>query len=167
MGYNKYMDRRTAITLGAILIVLAGAFSYLIFNTDARRAMQRAAEVSNSQPANSQQVAPAQASSTAEAGKYVDYSDKALAEAKGSKIIFFHASWCPQCRSLEADINKKGVPSGVTILKADYDSSQELRQKYGVTIQTTVVHVDDNGNLIKKYVAYDDPTLDSVIKNVL
>ncbi|MEK7599632.1 MAG: hypothetical protein AAB462_01175 [Patescibacteria group bacterium] len=44
------MERRTAITLGAILIILVGAFSYLIFNTDARNAIQRAAETSNRQP---------------------------------------------------------------------------------------------------------------------
>jgi len=59
------------------------------------------------------------------------------------------------------------VPDGVTIFKTDYDSNQALRQKYGVTIQTTLVKIDDDGKLVKKYVAYDEPTLESLTKNLL
>jgi hypothetical protein len=36
-----------------------------------------------------------------------------------------------------------------------------------VTLQTPIVKVDDSGSLIQKYVAYDEPTLASVIKNTL
>ncbi|MEK7594338.1 MAG: hypothetical protein AAB436_01715 [Patescibacteria group bacterium] len=43
------MDRRTIITLGAMIALIVGALSFLIFNTDARHAMQRASEASNSQ----------------------------------------------------------------------------------------------------------------------
>lgn len=100
-------------------------------------------------------------------GSYVDYSSDIIAKTSGTKILFFYAPWCPQCRALEADIKAKGVPSGVTIIKVDYDSNQKLRQKYGVTIQTTLVKVDDNGNLVKKYVAYDEPNLEAVKKNLL
>jgi hypothetical protein len=64
--------------------------------------------------------------------------------------------------ALEEDIEANGVPDGVTIFKVDYDSNQDLRQEYGVTIQTTMVKVDDNGDEIESYVAYEDPTLDSV-----
>jgi len=42
-----------------------------------------------------------------------------------------------------------------------------LRQKYGVTIQTTIIRLDAEGNVAKKYVAYDDPTLTNVIANAL
>jgi hypothetical protein len=68
---------------------------------------------------------------------------------------------------LDADIKQKGVPEGVAIIKVDYDTSQKLRQKYGVTLQTTIVRVDDNGELVKKYVAYDEPSLSAVAKNLL
>lgn len=111
-------------------------------------------------------AAPAPGPSTAP-GSYVDYSDSAVASTKGTRLLFFHAQWCPQCRALEADIKNKGVPAGVTILKVDYDSNQALRRQYGVTIQTTVVRIDDKGNLVERYVAYDDPTLAKVTENLL
>ena len=100
-------------------------------------------------------------------GSYVAYSSEAVTKATGTKVIFFHASWCPQCRQLDASIKAGKVPDNTTFFKADYDSNQALRKKYGVTIQTTLVTVDDTGKLVRKYVAYDDPTLQSVINNLL
>ncbi|MEX1219232.1 MAG: thioredoxin family protein [Solirubrobacterales bacterium] len=95
-------------------------------------------------------------------GQYVDYSPELLASTPGNKLLFFHASWCSQCVALEDDIEANGVPDGVTIFKVDYDSNQDLRQEYGVTIQTTMVKVDDDGEKIDSYVAYEDPTFNSV-----
>lgn len=100
-------------------------------------------------------------------GTYRAYDSAAVASTKGAKLIFFHAPWCPQCRSVEASIEKDGLPSGVTVFKADYDSSQALRQKYGVTIQTTFVKVDDAGNKLGLYVAYEEPQFSSVKRNLL
>jgi hypothetical protein len=45
------MDRRTVITLGIILAVIIGAFSFLIFNPGARQAMQKSLDASTSQAA--------------------------------------------------------------------------------------------------------------------
>lgn len=106
-------------------------------------------------------------SSTNQAGQYIDYSDDVIAKTNGTKVLFFHAPWCPQCRQLENSIKSGQIPSGVSIIKVDYDSNQSLRKKYGVTIQTTLVKVDDQGNLVKKYVAYDSPSLESVKSNLL
>jgi hypothetical protein len=100
-------------------------------------------------------------------GAYVDYSDDAIAQAQGRVLLFFHAPWCPQCRSIESDIVAQGVPDGVTIIKVDFDSRQDLRQRYGVTLQTTLVEVDATGAELQKYVAYDDPHLDAVIAAML
>lgn len=106
-------------------------------------------------------------SSSTQPGKYVDYTEDIIASTKGTKILFFHAPWCPQCKALDSSIRSGKIPDGVTIIKVDYDSSQKLKQKYGVTVQTTLVSVDDAGNLIKKYVAYSTPSLKALIKNVL
>lgn len=100
-------------------------------------------------------------------GQYTEYSEESLANAKGQAVIFFHAPWCPQCRELESTIESEGVPDGFTILKADYDSSTDLRQKYGVTIQTTLVKVDQNGDSIEKFVAYDEPNISAVTEDFL
>lgn len=96
-------------------------------------------------------------------GAYVDYSADALASAQGDRILFFHADWCPTCRTLEADIESQGVPDGITVLKVDYDSNQELRQKYGVTVQTTVVALDDQEKATALFVPYDSPTLGAAL----
>jgi thiol-disulfide isomerase/thioredoxin len=100
-------------------------------------------------------------------GKYVDYSPSVVSETSGTKVLFFHAPWCPQCRMLDADIKQTALPDNLTIIKVDYDSNQSLRQKYGVTLQTTLVLVDDNGNLVKKYVAYNEPTYEAIKENLL
>lgn len=100
-------------------------------------------------------------------GAFVDYQEGLVASTDGTRLLFFHAPWCPQCRMIEADIKEQGVPNGVTVLKVDYDSNQVLRQKYGVTLQTTFVKVDRNGEAIKKYVAYNEPTFESVKTNLI
>ena len=101
------------------------------------------------------------------AGVYVDYSDTAVANASGTRLLFFHAPWCPQCRAIESDILSAGVPDDVTIIKVDYDSHQDLRQQYGVTLQTTFVEVDAAGNSVQTFVAYENPTLQAVIDAML
>ncbi len=87
-------------------------------------------------------------------GSYEAYSAEKLARAEtGDVVLFFHASWCPSCRGLNTSIenNQKLIPEGVSILKLDYDKETELKKKYGVTTQHTLVQVDKDGNLIKKW----------------
>jgi thiol-disulfide isomerase/thioredoxin len=127
----------------------------------------RQSAITQNATSNTQQVTPPTATDPKSPGAYVDYSENAIADAEGTILLFFHAPWCPQCRQLDADIQKNGVPDGITIIKVDYDSNQDLRKKYGVTLQTTIVRVDENGEFISKYVAYNEPTLDSVITNML
>ncbi len=87
-------------------------------------------------------------------GSYEAYSPEKIARAEtGDVVLFFHASWCPSCRSLNSDIEKNisSIPEAVSILKVDYDKEVELKKKYGVTYQHTLVQVDKDGNLIKKW----------------
>lgn len=100
---------------------------------------------------------------TATQGAYVDYSPTAIADAKGDTLLFFHATWCPTCRTLESDILSSGVPVGVTVIKVDYDTHQDLRQKYGVTVQTTFVKVDRAGEALKSVVPSNDLRLAAVV----
>ncbi|MET2011469.1 thioredoxin family protein [Microbacterium chocolatum] len=103
------------------------------------------------------------AEETMTAGAYVDYTDGAIEATSGDKALFFHASWCPQCRALDEDLRASGAPDGLTVFKVDYDSRTDLRQKYGVTLQTTVVFVDDAGEAISSTVLYDDPSVASLV----
>ncbi len=101
------------------------------------------------------------------AGTYEAYSPEKLALAeKGDVVLFFRASWCPTCRSLDADIKAHldAIPEGVTILDVDYDQSTELKKKYGVTMQHTLVQVDAKGTLIAKWTG--SPTLAGIVSNI-
>lgn len=100
-------------------------------------------------------------------GMYAPYEASKLAMAeKGKVVLFFKASWCPSCRTLDADIKASlgDIPAGVTILEVDYDKSAELKQKYGVTSQHTLVQVDKSGNQINKWSG--GATLEDVVKNL-
>lgn len=96
-------------------------------------------------------------------GAYLDYEDGAIEATAGPKALFFHASWCPKCRALDEDLKAEGAPDGLTVFKVDYDSRTDLRQQYGVTIQTTIVFVDDAGEKISSVVLYDDPSVESLV----
>ena len=83
-------------------------------------------------------------------GTYKLYSASESFGASDDVILFFHASWCPSCQSVDVDITSGSVPSGVHVRKVDYDSSLDLREKYNVTRQHTFIHVDQNGNEKKR-----------------
>lgn len=155
------MNKKALIVVGLIVTLIGAGLAYLLVfpqdSTNKGTVVSDPAATQTSQCENCDQ----------KSGAYVPYSADVISQTSGTKILFFHAPWCPQCRELEASIQAGTIPSGVTIIKVDYDSSQGLRQKYGVTIQTTLVRVSDNGELEKKFVAYSEPTLDAVIKNLL
>lgn len=95
-------------------------------------------------------------------GAYLDYEDGVIEATAGPKALFFHASWCPKCRALDEDLLAEGAPDGLTVFKVDYDSRTDLRQQYGVTLQTTIVFVDDAGGKISSVVLYEDPSVESL-----
>lgn len=161
------MKRTIILTVITVLVVGSAALgvSYLRNTQEAERQNVQAAETRAEEPdaATKEPEAPTKPSE----GTYVGYSEPAVDSTSGRRILFFHAPWCPQCRMIEEDIKEQGVPAGITVFKVDYDSNQELRQEFGVTLQTTFVELDANGNLDTKYVAYNEPTFDSVKENLI
>jgi len=101
-----------------------------------------------------------------EPGVYADYSVNKVAEAKGDIILFFYAAWCPSCRTLDSDIQASlgDIPDGVTILKLDYDSETELKKRYGVRSQHTMVQVDNTGEKIQLWSGGN--TLESIVSKI-
>lgn len=97
-------------------------------------------------------------------GSYIDYADYVNdAESyQGSDVVlFFHASWCSTCHAAEQSIVSTGVSDGLTIVKVDYDSSQDLKQQHGVTLQHTFVQVDSDGQQKAKFVG--QTTVDDIV----
>lgn len=164
-----------AVTIGLVVVVGGSLVAYGatragdVTASDATSSASKTAapEAAATESAPAQTTAPEAAAAPAAEGVYVDYSPTAIAEATGDTVLFFHAPWCPQCREVESDILSSGVPAGVTIIKVDYDSNQDLRQQYGVTIQTTFVEVDRDGEKLQSFVASDDPRLAAVISALL
>lgn len=154
-----HMSRKATIVIIFLVLVIAG-LGYLLL----RPGRNVEAPSGNQQTST---ITPPPQPAIDRDGTYVTYTDGIIEQTPRRKLLFFHAPWCPQCRAIESDINREGVASGLNIIKVDYDSNQELRQKYGVTIQTTFVEVGDDGGLISKFVAYEQPTLKSVELNFL
>jgi thiol-disulfide isomerase/thioredoxin len=97
---------------------------------------------------------------------YMSYSaDAATKNSEGVNVIFFHAPWCPSCKSIDADITKNvsSIPARFNILKADFDTSTELKKKYGVTQQSTFVKIDKNGNKVATTGQYEIKTLADIV----
>lgn len=90
------------------------------------------------------------------AGEYKNYSASAFAEATkngGKAVLFFWASWCPDCKASNANFlaNMDKIPHNVTVFKTNYDTEKALKTKYGVTYQHTFIQVDAAGNQISRW----------------
>jgi thiol-disulfide isomerase/thioredoxin len=158
------MNKRILAIVVGLAVVIIAAVAAIAIGT-AQNPDNSAESSSSSESSNGSPAATVENDGT---GSYVDYSPTAIADAEGRVFLFFHATWCPQCVSLDSDITSEGVPSGLTIIKVDYDSHQDLREDYGVTLQTTVVEVDSLGNKVQEnFVPYSDPTLQTVLTAML
>jgi len=68
-------------------------------------------------------------------------------------IYFFKTDWCFACKVVSADAraNLNLIPSDVVFVELDFDTENELRERYQVTLQTTFVQVDKDGNKINMW----------------
>jgi thioredoxin 1 len=151
-------EKNLLLIIIAILFVLVAAGVYILSDsnksTTPSDSQMRAEEnlvenLDTKEPVTNIEESPI--SEVATPGSYIAYKETSLTDKKN--VIFFAASWCPTCRGLdEAILSELNlIPSDLTILKADYDSETELKRKYGVTYQHTLVQVDGEGNLLKKW----------------
>jgi len=89
--------------------------------------------------------------------RYEDYSAKNLSDAitRTDRIVLFFAAlaWCPSCQAADRDFKAHfdKVPKDVTILKINYDTAKELKQKYSIIMQDTFIQVDSQGKEITRW----------------
>lgn len=154
------MNKKMLFAAAAILflIMASGTYIFVLKNT---RVTQDGSSVENTE------IRSPQPPSGGIRGKYIEYTEDSFTSARGTRLLFFHAPWCPQCRALDESIKGSDLPDDVVIFKVDYDSNQALRAKYGVTLQTTVIKTDGKGDKAGGYVAYDEPTFQSVKQALL
>ena len=87
---------------------------------------------------------------------YVSYEEYSAAMDKYSSVkvvLFFNATWCPDCRAInEALTSDPGkIPAGTTVVSVDYDQHADLRQRYGVTMQHTFVQINSSGDKVRQW----------------
>lgn len=167
------MNKNTGIIIGVIvlLVIVSGVYASMNNKDGAMMAKekmeQQAIEEKEAMMKKDETSMVDKADTMMKVGSYEAYSTDKLARAKtGDVVLFFHASWCPSCRGLNSSIesNLKSIPEGVSILKTDYDKETELKKKYAITYQHTLVQVDKDGNMIKKWSG--SPSLDSLISQI-
>lgn len=94
---------------------------------------------------------------------YQEYTEARKIDLHGSKpyVLFFHANWCPICRVMETSITEglASFPEGTTILKANYDTEKALKDEFGVRVQSTIIVLDADGEVVWKG---QDPALDDL-----
>ncbi len=164
------MNKRAIAIIVALVVVVVGAVgAYAATRPSETSAAQGSAGTTSvTEDATAPDTGAAKPVDVASTpGAYVDYSDSAIADAQGRTFLFFHATWCPSCRAIEKDILASGVPAGITVIKVDYDSHQDLRQKYGVAQQTTFVEVDAAGNGLQNFLPTTDLRLQAVLDVML
>lgn len=163
------MNKKTLVTVSIVvglLLVSGGVFAYSSNQNDKKENEKMAMEKKTEDEAmmKKEEAAAMEKDKMAKEGEsmekdtamskqgsYVtlaDYNSDQSKYADSKKVYFFHASWCPICQGIDKDINAdmSKIPAGVTLIKTDFDSSTDLRQKYGVTTQYTFVQVDNNDN---------------------
>lgn len=172
------MNKTTGIILGVVILAVIVGVAYGSLNTneeaviDATKMDEKmeetlAMEDKDLMMKNGADDMKGEEGKMMKSGSYEAYAPEKLARAEtGDVVLFFHASWCPSCRGLSADIEKNlgAIPSDVSILKVDYDTESELKRKYGVTYQHTLVQVSADGTQIKKWSG--TPTLSSLVSQI-
>lgn len=164
---SLFMIIFAAVVLGAVAFLLMRPQENSIEQPSVSQNERQSEQPAETVPEEPQTPETTQPEVAQAQGVYTNYSEAVLANATGKRVLFFHAPWCPQCRSIESGIKTQGIPDGYTVIKVDYDSNQDLRKKYGVTLQTTFVSLDENAESTGKYVAYDEPTFDAVKRDFI
>lgn len=161
MSTRRTQSVRLVLPAAALLLALAGCTSSAADASSA--AGTAAASPSASMPGamTSDVRVPASATASAAAtgeqtGSYIDYaayeSRKGMYDS-GTVVLFFNASWCPNCRETVGNLEgmPEDIPADLTVVSVDYDASEELKQRYGVTTQHTFVQIDAAGNELAKW----------------
>lgn len=101
-------------------------------------------------------------------GIYAAYTEGIVGNGHPS-VLFFHAGWCPICKRVDQTLTQwyeeEGFP--LTVYKVDYDSSSDLKVRYGVTYQHTFVLIDGQGNALKVLASPSDNDLKSLLQTEL
>lgn len=65
------------------------------------------------------------------------------------KMLFFHASWCGNCKAMEPTVNAVVQETGIHFVSVDAEKDLTLCEKYGIMNLPVIVFTKD-GNVLDK-----------------
>lgn len=147
------MNKTLLAILAIVVIAVIAMYAYTSMESDSAPDSAMNASSSSSSVADAMTPPSSSSSSSAdamEAAVYADYGEGVIGNGEAS-VLFFHAAWCPDCRVADTQLQEifsTGLPTK-SAYKVDYDSSADLKQRYGVVYQHTFVVIDGEGNATK------------------
>lgn len=172
------MYARAALITATLALTVAGCASPAAdapVSSEAAVAREEIAPTNTPTPPSETDVSgeseqPASEEAPSGPGSYItlaEYDADRGAYAPTDVVLFFNAEWCSTCKvardNIESDL--AGIPSDLTIVVVDFDTANDLRQQYGVTVQHTFVQVDSDGNELAKWSG--SVTADEIAQNTV
>ena len=163
------MKKGVVITILAIILLAVGFYVLKSYNTTTQTIypIDNIAPVKKPARKPAQPAAPETSKTTKPkntdnghevklSGKYSEYNQTVLNQrlSEGKKVVlFFHAAWCPTCRSADKNIRSSidSIPPDVALLKVNYDKEKALKNKYGVSYQHTFIQLAKDTSAVTKF----------------
>ena len=105
-------------------------------------------------------------------GLYIDaFSDVAVADAAighgENSLLFFFASWCGACQNKHGTLHRLYTQGSypVATYRVNYDEVEDLKAKYGITTQDTVVLIDGEGNALETKLGATEEDLKALLSS--
>jgi thiol-disulfide isomerase/thioredoxin len=85
--------------------------------------------------------------------EYSKDTDLKALSAQGKTVVFFFATWCPNCIMTLTELSEKwsDVNPDLILVIADYDAETALKAEYGVTYQDTFVLLTPEATVKKRW----------------
>ena len=149
------MNKSTLTVIGVgVVLLLGGVYVVATRDSSSNNMANESSLTGSSDSQSTLNDATMPNVSQATESSYVTTTSGELAGVTNDKrVLFFHASWCPTCKVLDKEISssESQIPAGLTIARVDFDKETDLRKKYGVTLQHTLVQIDADGNEVTRW----------------
>jgi thiol-disulfide isomerase/thioredoxin len=85
--------------------------------------------------------------------QYSNETDLKALSQSGKTVVFFFATWCPNCILTLTELSEKWseLDPELTLVIADYDTEVDLKAQYGVSFQDTFVLLTKEGAVQKRW----------------
>lgn len=154
------VSKSITIFAGIIVVLIIGVLTYSFIN------QKKSREQTIPEDVTTITQTPTTTVDGGEIGqKYLDYSPERISLAENDQILLlFTADWCVSCKQLDTDIlnNISTIPEDILILKVNYESDTQTKDKYQVDTPHTIISIDNQGNERKRWIG--SLTLDALIK---